>query len=341
MSSRVKDKQKLLHSPAHTQADKWRSHSISGNYLREGQLKRFAFIESERKNYPLSVLCRTMKVSAGGYYAWRNRLNKPPSLKRRRTIDLIRNCFWEHRRRYGSRRIAAELQRCGERIGRFAVRRVMRAENLRAIQPKKFVPKTTDSSHGQSVNPNLLARAETKATEPGAVLVGDITYLPLSNGQWCYLAIWQDKFTRRIVGWAVSARMTAELVIRALQKALLGGRVEPDAIIHTDRGSQYVAQDFRSLLVFNNLRQSMSGKGNCYDNAQAESWFSRFKTELIEDGVFATVEEARSEVFSYIEGYYNCTRLHSGLGYQSPAEFEAKLKRKEHEQRESLMSTFS
>ena len=287
------------------------------------------------------MLCRTMKVSAGGYYAWRNRLNKQPSIRRRRTIDLIRQCFWEHRRRYGSRRIAAELQRQGERVGRRRVQMVMRAENLRAIQPKRFVPKTTDSGHGQTASPNLLAQAENCATKAGQVIVGDITYLPLRGGKWCYLAIWQDKLTRRIVGWAVADSMTDELVIKALEKAAHNGFLEPGAIIHTDRGSQYVSRDFRRQLTNYQSRQSMSARGNCYDNAQAESWFSRFKTELVEDGAFSSVDEARSEAFSYIEGYYNTKRIHSSLGMKTPEEFERSLKIKELEKNGSFVSTFS
>lgn len=168
----------------------------------------------------------------------------------------------------------------------------MREENLQAICPKRFVPKTTDSSHGSLVSPNLLIKSENQPTKPASVIIGDITYLPLSNGSWCYLAVWQDKLTRRIVGWAVEARMTDDLVIKAFEKATRNGLIKPGAIVHTDRGSQYVSTDFRALLAKHQLRQSMSGKGNCYDNAQAESFFSRFKTELVEDGVFSSVEEA-------------------------------------------------
>ena len=137
---------------------------------------------------------------------------------------------------------------------------------------------------------------------PAKVSVGDITYLPLRNGQFCYLAVWQDKVTKRITGWSVASEMTAELVISALKKAILKRLVKRGAIIHSDRGSQYAAQAFRLLLQTNGFRQSMSGRGNCYDNAQAESFFSRFKTELLEGGVFEDVEQAKSEVFSYIEG---------------------------------------
>ena len=163
------------------------------------------------------------------------------------------------------------------------------------------------------------------ADKPKTVLVGDITYLPLNNGKWCYLASWQDKVSKRVAGWKVADRMTDDLVIEALDKALTRGLVAKDAIIHSDRGSQYSSINFRKLLKQHGLRQSMSGRGNCYDNAQAESFWARFKTELVEDGAFRSVEEARSETFSYIEGYYNPIRRHSSLGYLSPVEFERKL----------------
>jgi len=150
----------------------------------------------------------------------------------------------------------------------------------------------------------------------------------LRGGRFAYLAVWQDKVTRRINGWSLSGEMTAELVISALQKAIRKGLVRAGAVVHSDRGSQYASNGFRYLLPQNCLRQSMSGRGNCYDNAQAESFFSRFKAELIEGGVFEDIEHARSEIFSYIEGYDNRTRLHSSLGYKSPIEFEMELQTK-------------
>jgi transposase InsO family protein len=162
-------------------------------------------------------------------------------------------------------------------------------------------------------------------TEPRAVLVGDITYLPLFGGKWCYLASWEDKVSKRVVGWKVGMRMTDDLVIEALEKALVRGMVANGAIIHSDRGSQYRSLRFRKLLKQHDLRQSMSGKGNCYDNAQAESFWARFKTELVDGGVFRNVAEAISETFSYIDGYYNRIRRHSALGYLSPEQFERKF----------------
>lgn len=140
--------------------------------------------------------------------------------------------------------------------------------------------------------------------------------------------MWQGKVTRKIIGWSLGSEMTQELVMSALKKAVRKGLVKHGASVHSDRGSQYASKAFRELLRRNGFRQSMSGKGNCYDNAQAESFFSRFKAELIEDGVFENIEQARSEIFSYIEGYYNRVRLHSSLGYKSPMEFEQELQTK-------------
>lgn len=264
-----------------------------------------------------------MKVNRSAYYAYASHRTFRESAKKAACAARVRTCFWFHRRRYGTRRIAAELK-----IGRSTVRRVMRRENLRAIQPKSFRPQTTNSRHTLAVSPNLLHNGEGTPVNKGEVFVGDITYLRLRNGGFCYLAVLQDKFTRRIVGWKVATRMTAQLVIDVFLSARQRGLIGKNAIIHSDQGSQYAAVEYRRLLYVGGFRQSMSRKGNCYDNAQAESFFSRFKTELVENGVFESVEDARSEVFSYIEGYYNRIRLHSGLGYKSPLEFEKQLKLK-------------
>jgi putative transposase len=213
----------------------------------------------------------------------------------------------------------------------------MQEEGLKAIQPKSFQPRTTDSK-GVKAAPNLLAAVKMEECAPSKIIIGDITYLPLRNGKFCYLAIWQDKVTRRIIGWSIAETMTQELVISALEKAIRQDLVREGAIIHSDRGSQYASIAFRLLLQRSGFRQSMSGKGNCYDNAQAESFFSRFKAELIEGGVFENLEQAESEVFSYIEGYYNRVRIHSSLGYKSPLEFEAELKTKNNGGKESFCS---
>ena len=270
-----------------------------------------------------------MKVTRSCYYAYAGR----HTFRQNGGAARIKECFYENRRRYGSRRIAASLK-----IGRATVKKVMRRENLRAIQPRIFKPQTTDSTHGLPICANLLQDAANAATGKGEVFVGDITYLRLANGKFCYPACLQDKFTRRIVGWKISERMTAQLVIDVFLQARRRGLIGKGAIIHTDQGSQYAAVDYRRLLYIGGFRQSMSRKGNCYDNAQAESFFSRLKAELVENGIFESVEDARSEVFSYIEGYYNRIRLHSGLGYKSPMEFENELKIENTRSSESFVS---
>jgi transposase InsO family protein len=264
-----------------------------------------------------------MKVNRSCYYHYASRRSYRASSLKTSCAAAVRTCFEFHRRRYGSRRIAAALQ-----IRRATAQKVMRREGLRAIQPKQFKPQTTDSRHGLPICANLLRDPANAPTGKGEVFVGDITYLRVAGGAFCYLACLQDKFTRRIVGWKVSERMTAQLVIDVFQQARRRGLIGKGAIIHTDQGSQYAAVEYRRLLYIGGFRQSMSRKGNCYDNAQAESFFSRFKAELVENGIFESVEDAWSEVFSYIEGYYNRIRLHSGLNYQSPLEFEKQLKLK-------------
>lgn len=268
-----------------------------------------------------------MEVSPSGYYAWRKRLTKPPNLRRGNLKELVRNCYFENRKRYGARRIAKAITKSGVKIGRRKVRSLMKEENLKAIRARAFKPKTTDSK-GTRAAENLLAQVLPQENVAGKTIIGDITYIRLRGGKFCYLAVWQDKLTRRIIGWSLGLEMTAELVISALEKAIRKGKVKAGAIVHSDRGSQYASNAFRELLKKNALRQSMSGKGNCYDNAQAESFFSRFKAELMENGVFEDLNQARLEIFSYIEGYYNRVRLHSGLGYLSPMEFEKELENK-------------
>src|SRR5262245_53498786 len=276
----------------------------------------YRFIASEATNYPAVILCQLLGVSRSGYYAWKERPERQDQL-----ATKVEEVFWFHSRRYGSRRIAAELRRKAV-IGRHRVRRLMRKQDLHAIQPRRFVPRTTDSNHGQRMSPNLLLERASKVDRPRQVIVGDITYLPLQNGEWAYLATWMDLFSRNIVGWQIANSMTAELVIVALKRAILRERLPAGLIVHSDRGGQYVDTEFRRLLDQHGFEQSMSRADETYDNAHAESLFSRYKAELLEGGAFADVEQARLETFAYIEGYYNRVRRHSALGYLSPEDFE-------------------
>lgn len=276
----------------------------------------YRFIANEATTYPVAILCRALGVSRSGYYAWKRRPARQDQL-----AQEVEEVFWQNSRRYGSRRITAELREQTV-IGRHRVRRLMREQGLRAIQPRRFVPRTTDSRHGQRMSPNLLVEREIIVDRPRQVIVGDITYLPLQNGQWAYLATWMDLFSRKILGWQIASSMTAELVIEALKKAIIREHLPAGLIVHSDRGGQYVDAELRNLLKQHGFEQSMTRADETYDNAHAESLFSRYKTELLEDGAFTDLEQARSETFAYIEGYYNRTRRHSGLSYLSPENFE-------------------
>jgi transposase InsO family protein len=252
----------------------------------------YHFIASEAFTYPAAVLCQALGVSRSGYYAWKGR----PALKDQ-LASRVEEVFWENSRRYGSRRITAELREQTV-IGRHRVRRLMREQGLRAIQPRSFVPRTTDSRHGQRMSPNLPLEREIIADHPRQVIVGDITYLPLQDGRWVYLATWMDLFSRQILGWHIAGSMTAELVIEALKKAILRDHLPIGLIVHSDRGGQYVDAELRKLIRRHGFEQSMCRADEVYDNAFAESLFSRYKTELLEDGAFADLEQARSETFA-------------------------------------------
>jgi len=256
-------------------------------------------------------------VSRSSYYAWAGRAEVADDL-----APHVAEIFRRHSRRYGSRRVTAELRAEGQRVGRRRVRRLMREQELRALQPRRFTPRTTDSRHGLRASPNLLRERGLRPDRPRQVLVGDITYLPLAGGEWAYLATWLDLYSRKVLGWRVAETMTAELVIGALQAALTRERPSRGLIVHSDRGGQYVDAEFRALLRQQGCEQSQSRAGETYDNAYAESFFSRDKAELLEGGAFADVAQARAETFAYIEGYYNRVRRHSALGYLSPEEFE-------------------
>ena len=296
------------------------------------------------REYPKRDVFKLLRVDRSSFYRWqRGQLRKDNDLVLDRKIDEV---FWRHGRKYGSRRIYFELRDEGLIAGRHRIRRVMREQGLKAIQPRSFVPRTTNSRHSLGYSPNLLLEMKLPPAGPLEVIVGDITYLPLAGGGWCYLATWSDLFSRRILGWAIREDMTENLIIQAFQ--MLAQRVKlpfsgscsnttlAECIIHSDRGGQYASKNFRGLLKLHALRQSMSRTGETYDNAFAESLFSRYKAELLEGGSFADVEEARMETFQYIDGYYNPVRRHSSLGYKSPLAFET-----DHRQRTENRAVFS
>lgn len=241
---------------------------------------------------------------------------------RRRDLQLairIREIFRDNRGCYGYRRIARELSNRGQPCGCRTVRRLMRQEGLKAVQPRNFIPRTSDGKASRP-SPNLLAGAAPPAA-PDEVWAGDITFIPCATG-WLYLAVVIDLCSRRIIGWSLAGRMQGSLVTAALQQAVQS-RKASGTIFHSDRGSQYSGAAFRQLLGENGLRQSMSGRANPYDNATTESFIGTLKAELIRGGSFASIQDARDELFEYIDAFYNSRRLHSSLDYRSPMQFEA------------------
>jgi transposase InsO family protein len=272
--------------------------------------------------FPVSLLCEALDVSRAAYYTWRR---DELSLRRRednRLMPMIRRVFWEHRRRYGARRIAAELAACNEPCGRRRVGRLMAEMNLAAIQPRSFKPRTTDSRHTLGYSPNLLIDAP-PPDNIDQLWVGDITYVPLVGGDFLYLAMLMDRFSRRIIGWDLQDHMRETLVIAALRAAIGARRPKPGLIHHTDRGGQYAGADYRKLLARAGMAQSMSRAANCYENAFMESCFGTIKTEL-EMEPYKNPYIARKEVPDYIR-YYNTRRRHSALGYLTPEAFEAQM----------------
>ncbi len=282
---------------------------------------KFAFIRDHLQEYPVRVSCRVLGLSRSGYYAWRGR----PTSDRRRRRDVlavhIRATHQEHRGRYGSPRIHRALRARGEAVSENTVARVMREEGIRGKTKRKFVPRTTDSVHDHPVAPNVLDR-HFETTAPNRVWLSDITYIWTDEG-WLYLAGMLDLFSRKIVGWSMADHLRAELVGDALEMAVCRRQPGPGLLHHSDRGVQYACDDYQGLLARHEMAVSMSGKGNCYDNAVMESFWATLKTELVHDEHYATREEARRSIVEYIEVFYNRKRLHSSLDYVSPEAFEA------------------
>jgi transposase InsO family protein len=266
-----------------------------------------------------AAVCTTLDISRSAYYAWRSGGASSRASHNEELAPLIRAIFWKHRRRYGARRIASELADRGQHLSPRRVAKLLKSQGLRAIQPKSFVPKTTDSRHRLGYSPNLLL----ETPEPAGIdelWVGDITYVPLRGGSFCYLALLMDRFSRALVGWQLGETMTDALTLGALRLAI-GQRQPPTGLIHhTDRGGQYASVRYRDVLRRSQIRQSMSRAANCYDNAFMESCFGTVKTEL-EMTEYHHYGAARREITEYLH-YYLHERKHSALGYLTPAQFE-------------------
>jgi putative transposase len=280
----------------------------------------YQFMAEHRAEFEVMVMCRVLGVSRSGYYAWCNRPVSPRKMANDILLEQIKQSHQQSRQTYGSPRIHAELIQQGIRCGHNRVARLMHRHGLTATQKRLFKVKTTDSHHDQPVAPNLLAQ-EFEAQQPDQKWLADITYIPTAEG-WLYLAVVLDLYSRRVVGWAMSDSLERQIVIQALQMALLARQPPPGLLHHSDRGSQYASDDYQALLTQHQLRCSMSRAGNCYDNAPMESFFGTLKTELIHHRHYATRAEARTDIFEFIEAFYNRFRRHSALGYQSPINYE-------------------
>jgi transposase InsO family protein len=285
---------------------------------------KFAFIKAHLIGaYPLGASCDALEVSRAGYYAW---VKRPPSAraKRREALAMkIAAVHEQNRRVYGSPRVCQALRAQGEGVCENTVADIMKERQIRAKRKRKFLPRTTDSAHQQPVAENVLDR-QFDASLPDRKWAADITYIPTDEG-WLYLAGVIDLCSRKIVGWSMADHMQVELVSDALSMAIARRRPEQGLLHHSDRGVQYASEDYMHLLQSHKMNTSMSGKGDCWDNAVMESFWSTLKTELVNHEHYATREQARASIFEYIEVFYNRKRLHSSLGYVSPETFEASL----------------
>ena len=270
------------------------------------------------ESFEVTEICDVLGVSRSGYYGWKHAV---PNTYKQQDDELgsrVADIFYQHRRRYGARRIAAELTGQGVSCSRSKARKIMHQMGLMAIQPKSFTPRTTQSRHTLGYNENLLLEGML-VDAVNQVWVGDITYIALER-RFAYLALLMDLFSRKIVGWAIDLHMEAELVISALKLAIGARQPLPGLIHHTDRGGQYAAKEYRKILQRTSMKQSMSRANDCYDNAFMESCFGTIKTEL-EMTAYQSIEDARQEVREYIN-YYNAVRRHSAIDYLSPNRFE-------------------
>jgi len=282
---------------------------------------KFAFIKEHLWDYPADVACEVLAVSRSGYYAWQQRPASPRQQRREELLVKIQAAHAQSRRVYGSPRVYADLAAQGERVCENTVAKLMKQQGLQGKRKRKFVPRTTDSAHDRPIAPNVLGR-QFAAEAPNRKWAGDITYIPTDEG-WLYLAGVIDLCSRRVVGWSMADHMRTDLVSDALTMALVGRRPRPGLLHHSDRGVQYASEDYQGLLARHRITVSMSGKGDCWDNAAMESFWATLKTELVHQEHYKTREEARRSIFEYIEVFYNRKRLHSSLGYLSPEAFEA------------------
>ena len=288
---------------------------------------RFQFIQDHRDEFPVIRMCKVLGVSPSGYYAWRGRPPSKREMANRELTARIKKEFKASGETYGSPRIYQVMRRLGLMCSRNRVARLMRAADLHAKQTRRLRA-TTKRNKSDRAAPNRLNR-DFSTERPNQKWLADITYIPTLEG-WLYLAVILDLYNRRIVGWAMSNRMTSELTLRALYMAIRRCQPSPGLIHHSDQGSQYTSDDYQAVLADHHILPSMNGVGSWYDNAPMESFFATLKSELVHHRLYRTRNEASPDVFYYIEGFYNRRRLHSSLGYMSPEAYE-QLYYKQHE----------
>jgi len=280
---------------------------------------KFSFISQQHSRFAVKKICWVLAVSRSGYYARQKRIKSVREQENQRLLLEIKDAYRSSRGLYGSPRITQELQARGFGCSENRVARLMRKHGIRAKARWRFKI-TTNSKHKLPVAPNLVLQ-NFSANRANELWTSDITYVWTVEG-WLYLAVILDCYSRRIVGWSMNTQPTQELVVNALQQALGRRIIHPDIIFHSDRGRQYASANFKELLITFGFQQSMNRKGNCYDNAITEAFFSTLKTELIYQQKFLTKQQAKTSIFEYIEIFYNKTRRHSAIGYKSPFEFE-------------------
>jgi putative transposase len=283
---------------------------------------KYRCMEQHSQEYPIRMMARLLKVSHSGYYGWRKHSESARSQQNRRLIDLIKEIYQESDGTYGSPRMLIELRDRGQLISMNRVARLMRTARIRGSIKKRYRVPSSRRAVG-SVAENVLDRQFIPDT-PNQAWAADITYVRTDEG-WLYLAVVMDLYSRRVVGWSMQDRIGRELVMDAVTMAIWQRQPQPGLLHHSDRGTQYTSEDFQRLLAEHGIRRSMSGHGNCYDNACVESFFATLKRERVYRRHYRTRQEARADLFQYIEVFYNRRRRHSLLGDLSPADYESGL----------------
>ena len=291
---------------------------------------KYAFIDREQLPYPVRLQCRVLDVHPSGYYAWlskqRTGIRGKRATENQQLLDAIQEIHTEVKARYGAPRVTAALRKRGIGVSRGRVARLMQANNIKARRPKSYQI-TTRSNHRRA-SANLLLRRFNAATDVDQIWTCDITYISTQEG-WLYVAVVIDLFSRRVVGLAMGRDLSTGLVCDALRQAIGRRDPAPGLLVHSDRGSQYSSHEYREILRERGMVQSMSAKGDCWDNAPTESFFKTLKVEEVHTRIFKTRSEAASIIFQYIEIFYNRHRLHSTLGYLSPEDFETQHAQKQ------------